>query len=147
MDNEKKKVQEDRIHFNGFTFPRLITVEYLLDGKDKEHPSEMFIADRDNRFLFSFDVKMKNLELMVSGKEDYENLDILYEGRRYFVCYPCQEKKQDLYMGYFSIEIKDEEGRVYDCVGQLSISPPIKYMDGMKNYKEIKEILSGVKLG
>ena len=66
MSREQK---EETLVFNGFTFPILSTVEYVLDGKDKKKPSQMFIADKEKRFLFSFDVEMKNLELMVSGKK------------------------------------------------------------------------------
>lgn len=139
-------MSDEQLVFNGFAFPILSTVDYVLDGKDKKKPSQMFIADKEKRFLFSFDVEMKNLELMVSGKNDYEKLEILYEGCRYCICYPRQEEKENLYMGYFSIEMKDEKERVHNCLGQLSISPPVKYIEGMKKYEDLKKIIYGIKL-
>ena len=136
----------DEIVFNGFKFPKLSTLDYLLDGSDKNNPSQMFIEDKERRFLISFDVEMKDIKLLASGKDDYDSIEFFHQNKRVSFCYPCQTTKKNLFMGYFSIDLKNRNGQIYTCNGQLSITPPQKYIEGIKEYKNLQEFFREISL-
>ena len=136
----------DGIVFNGFKFPKLSTLDYLLDGFEKNNPSQMFIEDKKKRFLISFDVEMKDIKLLASTKDDYDNIEFFHQNKRFSFCYPCQNMKKNLFMGYFSIDLKDKNGKIYTCIGQLSITPPQKYIEGVKEYKNLQEFFQKISL-
>ena len=136
----------DEIIFNGFKFYKLSTLEYILDGKDKEYPSQMFIEDKEKRFLISLDVEMKDIQLMVSGKEDYDTIEFFHHNKSFRFCYPCQIAKKNLFMGYFSIDFKNRDGDIRTCIGQLSIAPPQKYIEGIKKYENLQDFFSKISL-
>lgn len=76
------------IEFNGFSFPIISYLEYLLDGPNKNLPDRIFIKDPENRFMFYFETG--NNELPTLNDHDYQKIEVNQEGRRLIMLYPEQ---------------------------------------------------------
>ena len=87
---------------------------------------------------------MKNFTQLTADKEDYDTIEISHKNLSFQICYPCQKKRTDLFMGYFRIRLRDQKGNMHHCFGQLSISPPMRYIEGMKEYGDLWVIFDGL---
>ena len=128
------------IEFNGFSFPIIPCLEYLLDGPDKKMPDRIFIKDPEDRFMFYFETG--NNELPTLNDHDYQKIEVNQEGRRLIMLYPEQIHAVKKQLGYFKIEFI-EKG--IQCAGQLIIND-LLFLEGLRKYEEIFVILKNLNL-
>ena len=128
------------IEFNGFSFPIISYLEYLLDGPDKERPDRIFIKDPEDRFMFYFEAG--NDELPTLNDHDYQKIEVNQEGRRLDILYPEQIHTIKKQLGYFKIEFTQSKRQ---CVGQLIING-LSFLEGLRKYEEIFVILKNLNL-
>ena len=138
--NDYWNTNEAVVLFNGFSFPKLSSLRYTFEGFDKKQPTQLFIEDRAGRFLVSIDVDMKDMELLIADKTDYDHFEFFYHNKCFSLSYPCQQEQTSLAMGYFRIDVKDLAGDIHSCIGQLSITPPKKYIVGLKEFDDLQEL-------
>lgn len=127
----------ERIVFAGFSIPVLQSLNYFSDGPDKERPDRLFIEDKRKRFLISLDADMECLNYAAADNNDYDTFELSISDKRLCFSYPLQKKHENIFMGYFRIDLTDGNDLVRICAGQLSIAPPQRYIDGLRNYSEL----------
>ncbi|MGY3725408.1 hypothetical protein SAMN05421767_10670 [Granulicatella balaenopterae] len=136
---------DDMIYFNGFYFPEVSSLRFSVEGMAGSNPTQLFIEDRMGRFLISIDVDMKDMALLIADKSDYDKFEFYYHDKCFSLSYPCQEEQKSLSMGYFRIDIKDRLGEIHSLVGQLSITPSMRYIDGLKEFQNLQQLVKGIK--
>lgn len=137
----------EQMVFNGFLFPILPGLKYFFDGSNS-HPDQMFIEDADEMFTVSFENGMKCREIIEEKKADrqYEITDFRNGSKYICLCYPKYESSSLGTVGYFNIELTDDCGSIHNLPGQLYISQPKKFPDGIREYTILHQFLGDIQL-
>jgi len=138
---------EKSISFDGYVFPKLEGLIYEKDG-DKEGGEVLFIDDTKGRFTITFEVGMQCLDLLLSAsrRDDFQTMEYVHNNKRLHLCYPQQAKKTRPSMGYFHLEITDENGDVHILPGQMSIVPDVDYSAGLLEFVILHKLFYGIRL-
>ena len=118
--------------FNGFRFPLLPGMSYMMDGKPGRRT--LFITDEDENIIISFEQGMKCLDISFQREartpiySEYR-MDNKYLHQQKLLS--TDEKVLKDWIG-FRMEITDDDGTVYTCPGQLSLSSKHRQMDGVE---------------
>lgn len=126
------RLADDFCVFNGFQFPLLPGMIYMMDGKPGLRV--LHIVDETEKILISFEQGMSCLDIPSQNDEresiysEYR-MDNKYLHQRKMLS--VDEKRLKDWIG-FRMEITDDDGTVHICPGQLSLSPTLRQMDGVE---------------
>lgn len=132
MEESLSNPNEALCVFNGFQFPLLPGMFYMMDGNPGLR--NLFIADEDEKIIVCFEQGMKCLDISFQREartpiySEYR-MDNKYLHQRKLLS--TDEKVLKDWVG-FRMEITDDDGTVHTCPGQLSLSPEYRKMDGVE---------------
>lgn len=134
------------INFCGFLIPVLPEFAYREDGLVKG-PRILFVEDLKEILLITFEEGMRCIDDLVIAHEErgYEAKEYLNENKKLQIAYPCQSDMKTCRMGYFHVELIDEEGGTHILPGQMYVSHPDGYVTGIEAVPMLKELFYGVR--
>ena len=142
---DKKNETGDYFEFGRWAFLKMDTLIFQADGPDKAHPDRLFIEDRCRRFRIYFEEECRDEWHGCFQWKDYGRFEIEEQGKRVVLRYPLQKKRPNVTLGYFRIQFTDARWKEEFCDGTLSISSPVCYMDGVKQYKDLYKLFQTMK--
>ena len=140
------KCEKKYINFCGFHIPVLPEFTYKEDGFVKG-PRVLFLEDLKEILLITLEESMRCIDDLVIEQEDrgYEAKEYLHESKKLQLVYPYQPDMKSCRMGYFHVELTDEEGETHILPGQMCVSHPDGYVTGIKAVPMLKELFYGVR--
>ena len=135
--------ETDRLMFGGFSFPVLPTLNYQLDGPDKQNPDRLFIEDRERRFLLYLERDGLEQAPSAAQKADYDTVTIFYHNRRLKLVFPLQKQCPGVSVGYFHVLLPGDS--THPCTGSLCIAPPERYAAGLGKFTELHQLFAGLR--
>ncbi len=118
--------------FNGFQFPLLPGMSYMMDGKPGQRT--LFISDMNEDIVISLEQGMKCLDLTIAKRE-------------VTACVHCEYRQDNKYLHqmkllsgdkvfknqvYFHMEVTDDDGTVHICPGQMILSADFEQAEEME---------------
>ena len=130
------------ITFNGFIFPVVSDMEYMVDGPDKNDPDRLFVTNCNKAFQFYFEKGFIRLPNLVDSNE-YKKIEIQEESAKYKLCYPNPEKNNGKRTCYFSIKFDKKD---VQCCGQLLLWEYDSIHEAFKKSPQVYDFIRKIKL-
>ena len=130
------------ISFNGFIFPVISDMEYMVDGPDKNNPDRLFVTDCNKKFQFYFEKGFSILPRL-SDSDEYKKIEVLKDNIIYLLYYPDTEKNNGKRTCYFSVLFNEKSN---PCCGQLMMFESENFKDLCKSNQGIYDLISKIKL-
>ena len=140
---KESSAEYQRMCFGSFSFPILPSLTYQADGPDKENPDRLFIVDKEERFMLYSEARDDSTEDKLPSPPDCDTIEIVHHSKQLTLCYPLQQERPNISVGYFKIEFLSREN-IPSCYGDLSITLPEPYFDGIRKFTDLYILFVGL---
>lgn len=137
----------ERVTFEDYTLPVLPELIYEKDGNGRGG-EVLFIDDRSKRFLITLESGMPCIDLRMKERfpQAYICEELCLEHLKIHLCYPLLSAGRCSSMGYFHIEIMDQEERMHVLPGQMCVAASVNYGEALHSFSVLRTLLNGVRL-
>ena len=134
-----------RILFGKFEFPRIHGLEYLLD-EEKTVTDYLFVNESNERFSMYFEEGFPRFTVPEHSDREYCLFEVKRKDRR--ISFFCPERHKNLksVVWYFYVELFDENGRVHELPGQITVGFDLSVVQIMKKKPQFIEVLENITL-
>ena len=136
---------EKRILFDGFEFPRLGDMEYLMD-EGKPSSDYLFINNPYDGFTMYFEKGFPVFAVSERAGQDYCLLEIKRPDRRIRLFCPERSGSFRSALWYFYVELEDGQGGVLPLTGQIRVDFGGSCLRTVKGKPQFIEVLEQVQL-
>lgn len=136
-----------RVTFENYTFPALpeLIYEKASNGQGGE---VLFIDDSDGQFLITLESGMPCIDLRMKERfpQEYVCEEFCLEHLKIHLCYPILDTCHRSPMGYFHVEIMDQEKQIHILPGQMRVNASVNYGEALHTIPVLRTLLNGVRL-
>lgn len=138
-------MNEKRILFDKFEFPRIQGLEYLLD-EGKSVTDYLFVNEPHEKFSMYFENDFPIFKVPENSDRSYCLFEIKSPGRKIKFFCPEKHANLDTVVWYFYVELFDAKGAAHGLPGQIRVDTNDPYVRMMKGKPPFFEVLETVKL-